>query len=83
MFSAAGIRLDVRLEASTTLALLGLVAAGLGVTIYPAGIAHLLAQGLQARPFATGAFGIETILVWKRMNRTAGLRRFVAAAREL
>lgn len=81
MFSAAGIRLEVGLEASTTLALLGLVAAGLGLTIYPAGIAHLLSQGLETRPFATGAFGIETILVWKRMNRTAGLRRFVAAAR--
>ncbi len=80
MFSAAGVPLRVRLEASSTLALLGLVAAGLGITIYPGGITRLLAHGLEARPIADEGFRIETILVWKRMNRAASLRRFVAAA---
>lgn len=80
MFSAAGVPLRVRLEASSTLALLGLVSAGLGITIYPAGITRLLAGGLAARPIADDGFRIETVLVWKRMNRAASLRRFVAAA---
>lgn len=80
MFSAAGVALRVRQEASSTLALLGLVAAGLGVTIYPAPLSRLLAHGLESRPITDPVFRIETVLAWRRLNRVASLRHFVADA---
>jgi DNA-binding transcriptional LysR family regulator len=42
MFAAEGMPLNTKVEASNTLALLGLVAAGLGVTVYPESLTGLL-----------------------------------------
>lgn len=82
LFGSEGVPLDVRMEASNTLALLGLVAAGLGVTIYPDSIARFLVGGLSVRPLASPRFRSETVLAWRRANRSEGLRAFVSAARE-
>ncbi|MBN9070372.1 MAG: LysR family transcriptional regulator [Rhizobiales bacterium] len=83
MFASAGFRPTVVMEASSTLALIGLVQAGLGISIYPARIARLLGDDLAVRPIDDPRFRMETILVWKRTNRTASVRRYVDIARRL
>jgi LysR family transcriptional regulator, benzoate and cis,cis-muconate-responsive activator of ben and cat genes len=82
MFSAQGVAMNVRLEASNTLALLGLVAAGLGVTVYPKSLIGFLGQNVEARPIRHPAFRIETVLVWKRTNRAKAVRSFVELAKK-
>jgi LysR family transcriptional regulator, benzoate and cis,cis-muconate-responsive activator of ben and cat genes len=82
MFSAQGVAMKVRLEASNTLALLGLVAAGLGVTIYPKSLIGFLGQNVEARPIRHPDFRIETVLVWKRANRAKMVRSFVELAKK-
>lgn len=80
MFASNGLRIAPQLEASSTTALLGLVAAGLGVTIYPRPLAGIAGTHIESRPIDDPAFRIETILVWRRMNRAASVRRFVECA---
>jgi DNA-binding transcriptional LysR family regulator len=82
MFAAEGVTMTVRLEASNTLALLGLVAAGLGVTIYPKSLIGFLGRNVDARPIAHPAFRVETVLVWKRTNRAKSVRSFVEVAKK-
>ena len=82
MFSAQGVAMKVRLEASNTLALLGLVAAGLGVTIYPKSLIGFLGKNVEARPIRHANFRIETVLVWKRTNRAKTVRSFVELAKK-
>jgi LysR family transcriptional regulator, benzoate and cis,cis-muconate-responsive activator of ben and cat genes len=82
MFSAEGIAMNIRLEASNTLALLGLVAAGLGVTVYPESLIGFLGRNVEIRPIAHPAFRIQTVLVWKRTNRTQAVRHFVEIAKK-
>jgi len=51
------------LEASnTTLALLGLVAADLGVTVYPESLTGFLGRNVVVRPIVHPAFRIQTVL---------------------
>ena len=50
LFSAEGILLNITIEASKTLALLGLVAAGLGVTVYPESLIGFLGRSVEVRP---------------------------------
>ena len=75
--------LRVRLEASNTLALIGLVAAGLGVTIYPESLVGFLGRNVEVRPIQHPDFRSETILVWKRTNRSGPIRRFIEVATNL
>ncbi len=81
MFSAEGIAMNVRLEASNTLALLGLVAAGIGVTVYPRSLTGFIGQNVEVRPIVHPAFRIQTVLVWKRTNRSKAVRSFVEVAK--
>ena len=83
MFATAGVRTTAPLEASNTLALVGLVRAGLGAAIYPGRLRTLLGGGMAMRPISDPRFRIETILVWKRTNRTASIRSFVQIAKKL
>ncbi len=83
LFSVAGIELDVKVEASNTLALLGLVAAGLGVTIYPESLIGFLGRSVEARPIIDPEFRSRTILAWKRSNRSKQVRAFVEVAKNL
>jgi LysR family transcriptional regulator, benzoate and cis,cis-muconate-responsive activator of ben and cat genes len=82
MFSMEGVTMNVSLEASNTLALLGLVAAGLGVTVYPKSLVGLLGRNVSVRPIAHSAFRIQTALVWKRTNRSKVVRSFVELVRK-
>ena len=83
MFSAEGVPLNIRLEASNTLALLGLVAAGLGVTVYPESLIGFIGRNVEVRPIVHPDFRIQTVLVWKRTNRTRAVRQFVEVATNL
>jgi DNA-binding transcriptional LysR family regulator len=83
MFSGEGVQLNIKLEASNTLALLGLVAAGLGVTVYPESLIGFLGRNVEVRPIMHPGFRIQTILVWKRTNRAKSVRHFVEIAKNL
>ena len=83
IFHTVGVPLRVRLEASNTLALIGLVAAELGVTIYPESVAGFLGRNVEVRPIQHPDFRSETILVWKRTNRSGPIRQFVEVVTNL
>lgn len=83
MFSAEGVTLDVGIEASTTLALIGLVAAGMGITIYPESLIGFLGKNVETRPIIHPNFRSRTVLAWKRSNRSEQVRRFVEGAKAL
>lgn len=83
MFSSEGVALNTGLVASNTLALIGLVAAGLGVTIYPESLIGFLGRNVEVRPIIDPNFRIQTILVWKRTNRAKSVRHFVDVAKNL
>jgi DNA-binding transcriptional LysR family regulator len=81
LFSAEGISLNITIEASNTLALLGLVAAGLGVTVYPESLIGFLGRSVEVRPIIHPQFRISTVLTWKRSNRSRQVREFVEVAK--
>ena len=80
MFAAEGIALRPALVASNTLALVGLVAAGVGVTIYPESLIGYLGGNVAARPILHPVFRSQTILVWRRGNRSPALKQFIKSA---
>ncbi len=80
LFSQNGMALQPRLEASNTLALIGLVAAGLGLTIYPESLIGFLGRNVETRPIVHPDFRSRTILAWKRNNRSRAVLDFVATA---
>lgn len=82
-FHAEGVALRVKLEASNTLALIGLVAAGLGVTIYPKSLAAFMGPNLEVRPIEHLDFRIDTVLAWKCTNRSRPVQNFIDVARNL
>lgn len=83
LFSAEGVALKVTLEASNTLGLIGLVAAGLGVTIYPESLIGFVGRAVEVRQIMHPSFRNRTILVWKRSNRSSQVRSFVEIAKHV
>ncbi|WP_138469136.1 LysR family transcriptional regulator [Poseidonocella sp. HB161398] len=81
LFNRIGLDLTPRLEASNTLALIGLVAAGLGVTIYPEGLIGFLGRNVETRPIVAPGFRSRTVLAWKRSNRARAVLDFVEIAK--
>lgn len=82
-FHTEGIDLKVRIEASNTLALIGLVAAGMGITIYPKSLINFIGERVEARPIAHPNFGSQTILAWRRQNHSTQLKLFLEIAGRL
>ncbi|MCB1311166.1 MAG: LysR family transcriptional regulator [Sedimentitalea sp.] len=83
LFSAEGIELRVKLEASNTLALIGLVAAGLGITVYPESLIGFIGRSVEVRPLIHPRFRNRTVLTWRRSNRSEQVRAFVDVAKNL
>jgi DNA-binding transcriptional LysR family regulator len=81
LFSAQGLAFKPALEVSSTLGILGLVAAGLGVSLYPAGLARFEPARVVLRPVADCDRRIETILAWRKAHTDAALARFVECCR--
>lgn len=83
LFQSNGVAPRIRLEASNTLALIGLVAAGLGVTIYPESLIGILGPEVETRRIEHPDFRSETVLVWKRINRAGPTQRFIEVATKI
>ncbi len=81
LFNAEGVALTPTLEASNTLALIGLVAAGLGITIYPESLIGYLGQNVAVRPIDHPSFRSETILTARRGKRSTLVTSFIKAAK--
>lgn len=81
LFNQNGMALQPKLEASNTLALIGLVAAGLGVTIYPESLIGFLGRNVDSRPIMHPDFRSRTVLAWKRNNRSRAVLDFVDTAK--
>lgn len=83
IYSSEGLTMKVALEASNPMALLGLVAAGIGITIYPESLVGFVGERLSFRQIDDPRFRLETILAWKRATPSKSVRAFVALARQL
>lgn len=81
LLAVEGINARIGLEASNMLALSGLVEAGLGITVYPQSLVPYLGTGLCAVPIDHPDFRVETVLVWKRLNRARTVAQFVEMAK--
>jgi DNA-binding transcriptional LysR family regulator len=78
LFEARALTLDVAFEASSTMGILGLVAAGLGATIYPAGIRRLQPAGISIVDIEDCDMLVQTALAWRRDGVSAAARNFLA-----
>lgn len=81
LFSAAGLPMKVAYEPSNALGILGLVANGLGVSVFAESVTHLAPKGVVFRPITDCTTRLSTILCWNRANQAPALRNFVAHAR--
>ena len=77
LFDERGLKLHAAYEASSTMGILGLVAAGLGPTLYPAGIGRLQPQGTCVIPIVDCDTQMQTVLAWRRDDRSAATRNFI------
>ena len=80
-FTDKGLTLNIAYEASNTMGILGLVAGGLGQTIYVDSIARIQPDGLVSRAIADCDVTITTALAWRRGEQTPIIRNLIAAAR--
>lgn len=82
MFQRAGHVMSVAQEASSLTGILGLVTAGVGITVF-CGIPRFCgSDSLAARPIETDTL-VETHLVWRRKGLSDAMRRFVEASRRV
>jgi len=81
LFSSQGLQFHIKQEASNALALIGLVAAGLGVTVFPESLAETLVGPVTIQKIAHDDFKVDTVLVWNRLNRSRIVSDFVSAAK--
>jgi len=83
IFSREGHSITVSHEASNALGILGLVASGMGVSIYSQGIARFQPRTIMTKPISDCEATISTLLVWNRAYKTPALMNFVQIAEEL
>ncbi len=81
LFASHGLPLRPVLEPSNSLGILGLVSAGLGVTLYPEGVRRLRLQDVVIRPIADCDMRIRTLLVW-REDAAPVVGHFVTSCRK-
>ena len=81
LFSAAGLTMKVAYEPSSTMGILGLVAGGLGVSLYAESITRMKPEGVAFRAISDCPAKLDTILCWNRGNQSPALRNLVASAR--
>jgi DNA-binding transcriptional LysR family regulator len=77
---SAGFSPRIEQEAMQSQTIVGLVSAGLGVAIVPASIKKLRRSGVVYRPFKERSPRVETLLVWRKEDRSRALRNFVTLA---
>lgn len=78
LFKLSQIEMTVALEVSNTLALVGFVTAGFGVTIYPESLTSILSnESIRAKPIKDQNFTSKTDVVWRRGHNNPTVERFV------
>jgi LysR family transcriptional regulator, benzoate and cis,cis-muconate-responsive activator of ben and cat genes len=77
VFAARRLPIAATFEPSDAMGILGLVAGGLGVSIYVEGVTAFQLPGIAPLPIIDCDRRIETILCWRRDNRNPALARFV------
>jgi DNA-binding transcriptional LysR family regulator len=82
-FAGADLKVQVKYEASNAMGILGLVAAGLGVSVYARAIENIQPGALAVRPITDCRHAVETVLSWNRAYKNPALLNFVKVAREL
>jgi len=82
MFQRAGHVMSVAQEASSLTGILGLVTAGVGITVFCGMPRFCGRDSLAARPIETDTL-VETHLVWRREGLSEAMRRFVEASRQV
>jgi LysR family transcriptional regulator, benzoate and cis,cis-muconate-responsive activator of ben and cat genes len=82
-FAQANVAAQVKYEASNAMGILGLVASGLGVSVYAQALEKLQPQGIAIRPIADCRQDLETVLAWNRAYKNPVLMNFVKVARSL
>lgn len=76
-FQASGRVLNVRKEAPTLTSILGLVATGQGITLFPGLPLYCRGGTLEARPLVTTpATIVESHFAWRRFNSSIAIQRF-------
>jgi DNA-binding transcriptional LysR family regulator len=70
-------------EASQTHAVVGLVAAGIGVALVPASAEEIRLRGVEFRPLAEKSPPVGTCLAWRRDDPSPVLRAFAATAQRI
>ena len=81
VFSSQGLSVNATLEVSNTLAILGLVAEGLGVSLYPEGIRRFEPRNVVVRDIDDCEQSVETILAWRKDRMDPMLAQFVECCR--
>ena len=81
LFASRGLVLAPAIEPSSTLGIFGMVAAGLGATLYPEGVRALRLHGVVIRAIQDCEVVIETLLAW-RLSAGPMVQNFVATVRE-
>ena len=69
-------------EATEMLTLVGLVAAGLGISLVPASVAQLHTAGVVYRPLRDAALTAELVLIWRAEDRSPLVEAFRAVAQD-
>lgn len=82
-FRDAGVALTVAHEALHIYTTLGLVAAGLGVSLMPRSIVNLQRAGVVYRPLAAPAPSVELGMVYRAEDSSATVARFAEVVREV
>ena len=77
---AAGFSPHVVQEAATQAALVGLVAAGLGVALVCRSAGATAPSGVAFRPLADGTLTVDILAVWRRADTSPFVRDWIAAA---
>jgi DNA-binding transcriptional LysR family regulator len=80
-FQRSGHVLSVAQEASSLTGILGLVMAGVGITVF-CGVPRFCGEAIAARPLAPEIL-VETHLSWRRKGLSDAMRRFVETSQEV
>lgn len=83
LFSAEGLPLIPRFETAHTLAIGGLVAEGMGITIFPKSLVSLIGHNVVARRIDHPLFRSRTLLVWRSARPSRELIHFVELAKDV
>ena len=76
LYAPCGTFPPIAAEGPDTPVVLGLVAAGVGVTVYPECVENAMRRGMTMRPIADAGPTLDTAMLW-RVDAEPGVRRFV------